>query len=323
MGSNQKLFVPGILACAALLTPNAGAVRGDEIRWLTDYPTALREAAEKNRPVLLDVFKVPCPPCQYLDNVVYRDPAVVKFINEHYVALKINGEENDVRIRDNQKILSFPTLVYLTPGQQILEFREGSLDPTAFLELSKKALTGMVVQTPKKNPTPFLGQVRTGPGAAPINVWASNRAFPPTSAAFSLQPLTPREERAQRAREILGQAVDAYRKQQWLTCLDQSRSLMVFYPDLAESTEARQLEQAIGTEQLERLEKDLIENLAQVYWELAQGKIRQNQLSQASPYMEKIVHTCPGSRYAPAAQEFLRSHANRPAGESSVTRFRP
>ena len=44
-----------------------------------------------------------------------------------------------------------------------------------------------------------------------------------------------------RAREILVQAVDSYRKQQWLPCLEQTRVLIAFYPDLPESVDARQL----------------------------------------------------------------------------------
>ena len=103
----------------------------------------------------------------------------------------------------------------------------------------------------------------------------------------------------------MGDAVASYHKQQWLACLDQSRTLIVFYPDLPESSGARQLEQAIGTDRLERLSKELLENLGQVYWELAQDKLRQNEISQATSFMEKIVQSCPGTRYFPAAQDIF------------------
>ena len=155
-----------------------------------------------------------------------------------------------------------------------------------------------------------------GPTSEVVGLWATNKAiFPPSSATFSFQPLGPREERLARRREIFGQAVEAYRKEQWLTSLDQSRSLVVFYPDLPESSEGRQLEQMIGPERLERFEKELVDNLGQVYWELAQAKLRQNQFSQATIYMEKIVRSCPGTRYVPAAQEFLR---NRSGGRTTA-----
>ena len=96
------------------------------------------------------------------------------------------------------------------------------------------------------------------------------------------------------AREILVQAVDNYRKKQWLPCLEQTRVLIAYYPDLPESVDARQLANAIHPE-CWKLGKDLIENLSQVYWELAQQKIRQGQTSQAIIYLERIRQTCPGN----------------------------
>ena len=291
-------------------------------------PAALKEAGEKNRPILFDIYKVPCPPCSYLDNVVYRDPAVIKFINDNYIALKINGEVESVRIRENELIQRFPTLLYMTAGGQILETQIGALEAPALVEQAKKALTALAAlqptqpAQPKSKPTPFLARVRTGPTAARPNVWSVSQYFPPSGPGFSYQALNGREERVARARDLLAQAEDNYRKQQWLACLDQSRSLITFYPDLPESTQARQLEQSIGAERLERLGKDLLENLGQIYWELAQDRIRQNQVTQATHYMEKIVQTCPGTRYAPAAQDFLRT-ANRVAGEQHATHFRP
>lgn len=312
MGSRKLL--PAILTCLIAPLASSGA-RADEIRWFTDYAVAMREASDKNRPVFLDVYKVPCPPCKYLDDVIYRDPAVIKYFNDNFISVKINGELNEVRIKDNHKIAEFPTLVYLSPDQKVLEMNVGFLEVAPLLDLSRKSMLTLAALPPRKRPTPFKGLVRTG--MIPLNLWGTSaRVFPPQTATFSVQPLTPAEERTQQAREQLAQAVDSFRKQNWLSCLDQSRSVMSTYPDLAEGTEARQLEQSIGTERIEKLEKDLIENLGQVYWELAQTRLRQNQRAEATSYMEKLVQTCPGTRHAAAAQEFLRASSNKSsAGE--------
>ena len=273
----------------------------------------MREAAEKSRPILLDVYKVPCPPCRYLDEVVYRDPAVVNFINDHFIALKINGEINEVRIRDNPKIARYPTLVFLTADQQILEIREGRMDVEPFLELSKKTLAALPRQEdshavarsgtdgPDERSGRPLGDKQSHISAQQCHLLIS--AFRPARRTISAHPrdFGP-------GRGSVSQRAMAY-------FLDQSRSLVVFYPDLPESSEGRQLEQMIGPERLERFEKELVDNLGQVYWELAQAKLRQNQFSQATIYMEKIVRSCPGTRYVPAAQEFLR---NRSGGRTTA-----
>jgi Thioredoxin-like len=322
MGPCKQFLLAGILANLAMLLPLPASARGDEIRWLTDEAAAWKEAAEKRRPVLLDVYKVPCPPCNYLDTVVYRDPAVIKIINDNFIALKINGEINQVRINDGSPIGRFPTLMYLSPDKQLLETQVGALDSAPLLEQAKRVLSAMPGPAPQKSGTqpalrdeiptqevrgtPFQLGVWIGPGTVRLGVW-SRHVTPPTGHDFSVQPLNAHDARKMQARETLGQAVDSYRKQQWLTCLDLSRSITALYPDLAESSEARQLEQSIGMERIEKLEKELMENLGQVYWELGQAKLRHNGTAQAAAYMEKIVQSCPGTRHFQAAQEFLRN----------------
>ena len=95
---------------------------------------------------------------------------------------------------------------------------------------------------------------------------------------------------------------------------------MLLYSDVQESLEARSLSLRIKSnpDLLERLGRDLTENLAEVYWELAQTKLRQNQATQAVPFLEKIVQTCPGTRFAPAAQDYL-SRLSRPTRTSVKT----
>jgi hypothetical protein len=326
MGSSKMLILSAILACLILLAPLAGPARSDEIRWHTNYDAAVKEARETNRPIFFDVYKEACPPCHYLDTVVYRDPAVAKFINDNYVAVKLNGELQTVRIRNNEVIARFPTLLFITPDQRILDTNVGALDAAPFLELAKKMFASHLAlnSRPKVGSTPFQAGVRVGPStsAAWTTVFGGQQIVPPSDGSFSFQPLTLREQRTLRAREILFQAEENYRKQQWLTCIDLSRSLIVYFPELPESSAARQLEQSIGPDRLERLGKDLTEKLGQVYWELAQEKIRQNQLSEAAPYMEKIIQLCPGTPHVPAAQEFLRS-VTQAANEQEAAQFRP
>ena len=332
MGSSKQLILSAILTYLAILPVPAQRAWGDEIRWHTDVAAALKEAGDKNRLVFLDVYKEICPPCQILDNVVYRDPAVIKFINENYVALKINGERETIGVKDGKirvkdvdyanKISLYPTLMYVTADQQVLETQVGLIDAAGLLEQTKKMHIMLAAMQPKRPATPFQAGARLGPDTVRLHVWGNNQVFPPRSVGFSFEPVNALEERKQRAREILHQAVDSYRRQQWLSCLDLSRTLIVYYPDLPESSAAHQLEQNIGPDRFERLEKELTENLGQVYWELAQARIRQNQFAQAVAYMEKIVTSCPRTRYSYAAQEFLRS-MNRGPAEQPIGYRRP
>jgi thioredoxin-related protein len=167
---------------------------------------------------------------------------------------------------------------------------------------------------------PFQADTTIGPSDGRRPVWPGPRE----SAKSSAQNYQPVEERAARAKQLLSLAQEDYQRQQWLACLEHCKTLMLLYPDVQESLDARQLALRIKSnpDLLERLGRDLTENLAEVYWELAQTKLRQNQAAQAIPYLEKIVQNCPGTRFTPAAQDYLSritSSAGRPTRTSAKT----
>ncbi len=55
----------------------SAAASAQEIDWRTDYRKARLEAAEKNRPLVLDVGTEQCYWCKQLDQRTFRDPAVI------------------------------------------------------------------------------------------------------------------------------------------------------------------------------------------------------------------------------------------------------
>ena len=66
-----------------------------------------------------------------MDEIVYRDPAVIKFIVD-YIALKVNGETENVVIRNGEKDAAAPTMLLLTADQQSWRFKKGLSMPRFF-----------------------------------------------------------------------------------------------------------------------------------------------------------------------------------------------
>ncbi|KJD31401.1 thioredoxin [Tamlana nanhaiensis] len=72
-----------------------------EIKWVT-----LNEALElqKTTPkkIMMDVYTNWCGPCKMLDKNTFQNEDVANYVNEHYYAVKFNGEGNDaVSYKDN------------------------------------------------------------------------------------------------------------------------------------------------------------------------------------------------------------------------------
>jgi len=65
--------------------------QAQEIKWMT-LNEALAAQKKNPKPIFMDVYTDWCGPCKMLDKNTFHDPAVVKYVNENYYAVKFNGE---------------------------------------------------------------------------------------------------------------------------------------------------------------------------------------------------------------------------------------
>jgi thioredoxin-related protein len=121
---------------------------------------------------------------------------------------------------------------------------------------------------------------------------------------LAAKPDVKSQVRAQRARELLAQAREDYRTQQYLCCLDRCDILNANYADLPEAAEASQLTAEIknNPEWLQQACETLTDRLGKLYISLAETWIKKGQPQQAALYLERVIQTFPGSREAQAAQ---------------------
>jgi thiol-disulfide isomerase/thioredoxin len=122
------------------------------------------------------------------------------------------------------------------------------------------------------------------------------------------------QQRMVEAHELLAQAREDYRTQQFLCCLDRCERLVFSYPDLPEGAEARQLSAEIknNPEWMRQVCEAMSDRLGLWYLALAEGLIKQEQAPQAMFYLERILLACPGSRHAETAQSKLAQLKGQP-----------
>jgi thioredoxin-related protein len=128
----------GLLFLVTLLTGIPSHSRADDIQWRKGYNEARKEAAEKDKPLLLDFGTENCFWCRRLDIDVFRDKDVIALINEQFVPLRIDANR-EPRLVEALRIQSYPTLVFAGSDGKILGVQEGYLDAGRFLELSRRA----------------------------------------------------------------------------------------------------------------------------------------------------------------------------------------
>jgi uncharacterized protein YyaL (SSP411 family) len=71
---------------------SASAAPAPAIEWLRSEDAAFAKARAGKRFVLLDLEAVWCHWCHVMDEKTYADPAVIREVNAHYVALRIDQD---------------------------------------------------------------------------------------------------------------------------------------------------------------------------------------------------------------------------------------
>jgi thioredoxin-like negative regulator of GroEL len=363
----------GFLLLLCSLAPAAPA-RCQEVEWRTDYPTALREAREKNRPLLIDFGTENCFWCKKLDAVVFHEPAVAGLLNERFIPLRIDADR-EPRLAADLHIESYPTVVLASADRQILDVQVGFLEAARFQEKLQRALA--VASSPEwmardydaagraiaasdyARAIALLRSIIEDGQQRPVQVKARQllqdleqqaagrvararqlvekgqtteametltelvRVFAGTQAAAEGGRLltglgntqeSRSQQRTRRARELLAQAREEYRTQQYLCCLNRCDVLMTSFPELPEGVEAMQLAAEIkNNPEWMRLACDtLSDQLGTLYLSLAETWLKKGQPEQAVICLERVVQTLPGTRQAEAAQVRLAQIQGQP-----------
>lgn len=113
-----------------------------EIHWRTDYGTALREAQEKNLPLVIDFGTTNCYWCKKLDESTFRDPRIISVMNDRFVPLKVDGEK-ELQLVQLLRIVSYPTVVVAAPDKRILGTLEGFQEAEKLHDSLQRALTSL------------------------------------------------------------------------------------------------------------------------------------------------------------------------------------
>jgi uncharacterized protein len=93
--------------------------RAGEIHWRTWGAESFAEAGTSDRPVLLCLTAVWCHWCHQMDETTYSDPDVIQFINEHFIAIRVDADQYP-HVQERYITGGWPTNAFLTPTGEVL-----------------------------------------------------------------------------------------------------------------------------------------------------------------------------------------------------------
>src|SRR5580692_11824668 len=126
----------------ALLAGHAPAA--DKVEWRTDYDSARKEATDQNKPLFLDFGTEDCVHCKRMHQTTFRDPAIIKLLNERFIPLKVDANR-EPRLTQTLRIQAYPTMILAGHDGKILGWIEGYMET---LRLTEHLQRASAVQTP-------------------------------------------------------------------------------------------------------------------------------------------------------------------------------
>ncbi|HEY9677527.1 MAG TPA: thioredoxin fold domain-containing protein [Drouetiella sp.] len=90
--------------------------------WSTELERSLDRAEKEHKLVLADFYTSWCGWCKKLDQTTFADPALMKYMDEHYIPVKLNAEDKGEgqRAAEKNDVSAFPTgLVFNAKGKVV------------------------------------------------------------------------------------------------------------------------------------------------------------------------------------------------------------
>ncbi len=150
-------FVLAFSICSFVAFTPGGDEETAEIDWIS-FTEAVERNEKDQRPMMIDVYTDWCGWCKRMDATTMKNPVIVKYINENFHAVKLDGEhKEDIKFGDTvykfvpngrrgyhelpanlmQGKMSYPTLVFLTSDYKVLQSIPGYQDAKSLERIAK------------------------------------------------------------------------------------------------------------------------------------------------------------------------------------------
>lgn len=147
---NLKHFIMRLVLLFILITSPFLQAQTEQIHWMS-FTEAMEKSKTAPKKVFIDMYTDWCGWCKRMDQTTFSDPNVIKYVNEHYYAVKFNTEkEGPITVNDSiykinpaygrngthelavtllQGKMSYPTFVFLDERFNILSPLPGYQQP--------------------------------------------------------------------------------------------------------------------------------------------------------------------------------------------------
>jgi thiol-disulfide isomerase/thioredoxin len=104
-----------------------------------DLMTIQETAKSEGKLYFYDFVASWCTPCKWMDETTYTDPNLANYIDNNYVAAKVDIDDFDgFALKEKYKVQVLPTIIVFNQEGKVVGRYEESLSPTKMTEILKK-----------------------------------------------------------------------------------------------------------------------------------------------------------------------------------------
>jgi len=207
----RSAIVFGFIAALTLGTSSPSVAAEGEVQWLTNVEAALQQAADQQRPVLMEFTASWCVYCKRMEKTTFVDASVAEAVNARFIPVKVDADQHKALVKD-LGIKGLPAMLIVAPDLKIIERISGFQTAEALMKRIDAVQPAPVVAvTPKaedisrptafhNNETAVADPFANQPAPAPPNPFAPTpQAAPEQPNAFAAEPQAQSEAEAGRA----------------------------------------------------------------------------------------------------------------------------
>ncbi len=125
-----------VIAIAVLLS-FASKANGITFKNIT-LAKALELSKAESKPIFIDIYATWCGPCKYLSKEVFVDEELGAFMNENFINIKLDGEEEEGdQLMMDFGLNAYPTMLFLSGDREELHRIVGAVGASEILEAGK------------------------------------------------------------------------------------------------------------------------------------------------------------------------------------------
>ena len=116
----RKLMTPALLTAGMWLAFGVDSAQAAQVSWRTDVKTAVREAEQQKKLILLQVTASWCTYCHKMLNQTFSDAQIIEHVNGCFIPLRIDADEQESLV-NAIGVDSLPTTVIVSPALKVVD----------------------------------------------------------------------------------------------------------------------------------------------------------------------------------------------------------